>query len=92
MIAYAECEFQLPHSHSLKEKRAVLQRVLSRVKRQYNVSIAEVDHQDTWQRTAIELVAVASSKHVAERELQRALKLMVSFPEWEQLYVTIDFL
>ncbi|KIL47759.1 DUF503 domain-containing protein [Jeotgalibacillus campisalis] len=92
MIAYAECEFKIDHSHSLKEKRAVLQRVLSRVKRQYNISIAEVDHQDVWQRTTIELVAVASSKDAAEREIHRALKLMESFPEWEAISIAIDFM
>ncbi|KIL44929.1 DUF503 domain-containing protein [Jeotgalibacillus soli] len=92
MIAYAECEFHLPHSHSLKEKRAVLQRVLSRVKQKYNVSISEIDYQDTWQRAGIAIVAVASSKQVAEREIQRTLSLMDSFPEWERTNLMLEFL
>ncbi|HWI48773.1 MAG TPA: DUF503 domain-containing protein, partial [Rummeliibacillus sp.] len=56
MIVYAECEFFVPSAHSLKEKRAVLQRMITRTKQKYNVSIAEIDHQDVWQRTLLALV------------------------------------
>ena len=62
MIVYAECEFIIPTAHSLKEKRAVLQRMITRTKQKYNVSIAEIDHQDVWQRTLISDGYVASSQ------------------------------
>ncbi|MEK4485220.1 DUF503 domain-containing protein [Psychrobacillus sp. FSL H8-0484] len=83
MIVYAECEFLIPTAHSLKEKRAVLQRTLSRTKQKFNVSISEIDHQDVWQRTTIGVVCVASQKDAAERELTNAIGHLESFPEWE---------
>ncbi|TFE02800.1 DUF503 domain-containing protein [Jeotgalibacillus salarius] len=83
MIVRAECEFHLPLSHSLKEKRSVLKRVLTRVKQKYNVSAAEIDYQDKWQRTVIELVSAAADYAAAEKEVKRALSFMESFPEWE---------
>lgn len=48
--------------HSLKEKRAILQRVLTRVKQRYNVAVSEVGHQDVWQRTEIAIVSVSSNR------------------------------
>lgn len=84
MIAYAECEFIIPTSHSLKEKRAVLQRMLTRTKQKFNVSISEIDHQDVWQRTRIAIVCVASSIDASDRELTHAINFLESFPEWER--------
>ncbi|AMO84734.1 DUF503 domain-containing protein [Solibacillus sp. FSL W7-1472] len=85
MIVYAEVEFMIQTAHSLKEKRAVLQRMVTRTKQKFNVSVAEIDHQDVWQRTKLALVAVASSKEAAERELMRAIHYLQSNPQWEQL-------
>ena len=77
---------------SLKEKRSVLNRMKDRVKNSYNVSIAEIDHQDLWQRTTFALVAVSFSKDVAEREVRRAIRLLESNPEWEMTACIIDYL
>jgi len=85
MIVYAEVESMIQTAHSLKEKRAVLQRMVTRTKQKFNVSVAEIDHQDVWQRTKLALVAVASSKEAAERELMRAVHYLQSNPQWEQL-------
>ena len=89
---YAECSFHIPMAASLKEKRSVLNRMKDRVKNSYNVSIAEIDHQDLWQRTTFALVAVSFSKDVAEREVRRAIRLLESNPEWEMTASTIDYL
>lgn len=85
MIVYAEVEFMIQTAHSLKEKRAVLQRMVTRTKQKFNVSVAEIDHRDVWRRTKLALVAVASSKEAAERELMRAVHYLQSNPQWEQL-------
>lgn len=92
MIVYAECEFIVPSAHSLKEKRAVLQRMITRTKQKYNVSIAEIDHQDVWQRTLLALVSVASNQQAAERELKRAIAFLESNPEWQCLNIHQEFL
>ena len=85
MIVYAELEFIIHTSHSLKEKRAVLQRMLTRTKQKFNVSVAEIDHQDVWQRTRIAAVVVSSSKEAADREMQHVVHYLQSNPEWEML-------
>ncbi|MEK4228776.1 DUF503 domain-containing protein [Solibacillus sp. FSL H8-0538] len=92
MIVYAEVEFIIHTAHSLKEKRAVLQRMVTRTKQKFNVSVAEIDHQNVWQRTRIALVAVSSSKAAAEREINHALHFLQSNPEWEQLEFYREYL
>ncbi|WP_413301282.1 DUF503 domain-containing protein [Bacillus sp. 1P10SD] len=88
----AECECIIYDAHSLKEKRAVLQRILTRLKQKFNVSVAEVDFQDVWQRTKIAIAVVTSNRVSTEMELQNALKLIDSFPEIERTITEIDWL
>ncbi|PLR97237.1 DUF503 domain-containing protein [Bacillus sp. T33-2] len=92
VIGLAACECIIYDAHSLKEKRSVLLRILTRLKQRYNVSAAEVDYQDTWQRTKIAIAAVSSSQVSAEKELQSALKLIDSFPEIERTITEIEWL
>jgi len=92
IIGTATCECLIYDAHSLKEKRAVLQRILTRLKQKFNVSVAEVGYQDLWQRTKIAIVTVTSSRVSTEMELQNALKLIDSFPEIERTITEIDWL
>lgn len=91
IIGAAECECIIYNARSLKEKRAVLQRILTRLKQKYNVSVSEVDYQDVWQRTKIAIVSVASARISVERELQQALKMIDSFPEIERTITDIEW-
>ncbi|EEM04521.1 hypothetical protein bmyco0003_31490 [Bacillus pseudomycoides] len=77
--------------HSLKEKRAILQRILTRVKQRYNVSVSEVGHQDVWQRTEIAIVSVSSNRVVCEKEMNRVLAYVDSFPEIERTITQLEW-
>ncbi|WP_453996868.1 DUF503 domain-containing protein [Bacillus nitroreducens] len=92
MIGYVECECVIYDVNSLKAKRAVLQSVITRLKQKFNVSVAEVDHQDTWQRTRLAIVTVASSRKVTEHELNNALKFIDSFPELDRTVTDFEWL
>jgi uncharacterized protein YlxP (DUF503 family) len=92
IVGIAVCECIIYDAHSLKEKRAVLQRILTRLKQKFNVSVSEVDHQDVWQRTKIAIAAVTSNRVMTELELQNALKLIDSFPEIERTITDIEWL
>jgi uncharacterized protein len=66
-------EIQLPYAHSLKDKRAVIQKLVSRLQSRFNIAIAEMDHQDAWQRAALGMVSISSSQTVLESSLQQVL-------------------
>ncbi|MEJ9282280.1 MULTISPECIES: DUF503 domain-containing protein [Ureibacillus] len=92
MIVYLVAEFMIPDAHSLKEKRAVLQRMITRTKQKFNVSVAEIDHQNVWQRTKIAVVTVASSSAAADREIDHVLHFLQSNPLWELLEFSREYL
>lgn len=84
MIGFVECECIIYDASSLKEKRAELKRVITRIRAKFNVSVSEIDYQDTWQRTSFGIAAVSSSRVQTEKELQRVLSFIDSFPEIER--------
>lgn len=92
MIFYMECEFFIPSAHSLKEKRAVVKSMLTRTRQKFNVSGAEIDHQNVWQRTRLAFVTVSSSKDVAAKEMERVLHFLESNPAWECLEIHKEYL
>lgn len=92
MIGSVEVECIIYNTHSLKEKRSVLQRILTRLKQKYNISVSEIGYQDTWQRTKIAIVTVSSSRNSSELELNNALKLIDSFPEIERTITEFEWL
>ena len=46
IVGSVECECIIYDAHSLKEKRAVLQRIMTRLKQKFNISVAETGFQD----------------------------------------------
>ncbi len=63
-------ELRLENAHSLKEKRHVLESLKTRLRNKFNVSVAEIDYQDLWQRAAVAAVTVASARVHAEKVLR----------------------
>ncbi len=61
-IGVLTLEIHLPGVHSLKQKRMVLQRVRDRLRGKFNVAVAEVDHQDLWQRAVLAVASISSSE------------------------------
>ena len=58
VVGAARVELHVHGSQSLKEKRGVVRSVVRRVRNRFNVAIAEVGGQDTWQRVELGLAAV----------------------------------
>jgi uncharacterized protein YlxP (DUF503 family) len=71
VIAVLRVELHLPYSQSLKEKRMVLRRVKDRLQK-FNVAVAEVEHQDKWQRAGLGIVAISTDVTHVEQELAAA--------------------
>jgi uncharacterized protein YlxP (DUF503 family) len=73
-IGVARFEIFIPESTSLKDKRGVLRSITSVVAKKYNVSIAEVDHQDLWQRSALGISCVSGTMSQCRKVLQEVEK------------------
>ena len=66
-------EIQLPYAHSLKDKRSVVQSLRNRLRARFNVAVAELDHQDVWQRATLGVTSISNSQALLESLLQHVL-------------------
>ncbi|WP_405102120.1 DUF503 domain-containing protein [Oceanobacillus sp. FSL H7-0719] len=90
MILYAEVECFLYEGLSLKSKRSVLKKLFARLNNDFNVSLAELDYQDLWQRTKIGVVTISSNKLHAEKVIQQVLETIDAFTELERTITTVE--
>ncbi|MFD1018227.1 DUF503 domain-containing protein [Thalassobacillus hwangdonensis] len=91
MILSAEVECFIYEAQSLKEKRSVIKRVMTRMQNEFNVAVSELDHQNLWQRTTIGVVTIGSDRMSVERVIQQALAFIDSFPEIERTETTLEW-
>jgi len=78
LVALGRFDLRIPGVASLKEKRHVVKTLTASLRQRFNVSVAEVDHQDLWQRATIGVSAVAAEgyhlkrvMHEVERHVER---------------------
>jgi hypothetical protein len=60
-------QIHLPGAASLKDKRQALRSLKDRLREHYNVAVAEIDHQDLWQRATLGIVSIASARTPLEQ-------------------------
>ena len=72
-VGILHLRIHLPGCASLKEKRSRLKPLLSRLHREFNVSVAEVDYQDVWQDAGIACALVSNDHAHTQRSLQRVV-------------------
>lgn len=80
-ILLIEIELYLPTCHSLKEKRGVIKPLLNAIRRDYNVSIAEVDAHDVWQSAVLAAVCIGNLKPALERTERELARVFDTHPE-----------
>jgi len=73
VIGCCTIELHVPGATSLKDKRSVLKGVIHRIRREFNVSIAEVDHQDVWHSAVLGVVTVSNDTAYAHGLLTRVI-------------------
>ena len=75
-VGIARLTLYIPDSHSLKEKRMVVRRIKDRTRNKFNVSIAEVDENDLWQRALIAVALVGNERRFVETALDEVVRFM----------------
>ncbi len=67
-------DLYLPDCRSLKEKRGLLKRLISRLRRDFNVSVAEVDKQDLHQSARLGVAIVCNDRSFANSVLSKVIE------------------
>jgi uncharacterized protein YlxP (DUF503 family) len=66
-------EIHIPDAQSLKDKRQVLRSLKDKLRRQFNVAVAELDHHDVWQRSVVGVVTLSNEERHVQEALQKVL-------------------
>jgi uncharacterized protein YlxP (DUF503 family) len=66
----------LPENHSLKGKRGVIKKIKARVANEFNVSVAECDAHDLWQRAVLGIVQVGTDASYVDGALRQVIRFI----------------
>jgi len=91
-VGIVRIELHLPGAASLKDKRAVVRGLKERIRRRVSAAVAEVDHQDLWQRAALGVAVVSAERRQVGELLQSLRRLAEGTPgadviDWQETLI-----
>jgi len=92
VVGVCTVELLIHESQSLKEKRQVLHSLKDRLRGKFNISLAEVDGHDLWQKAVLGMACVANDGTHVEQVLEQVLNVMKSMPAIEVVRVHRELL
>jgi len=75
-VGIVRIELHIPAARSLKDKRQVVRSLKDRIREHTRAAVAEVDHQDLWQRAALGVAVVAPDVTQARQLLQSVRRIV----------------
>jgi uncharacterized protein YlxP (DUF503 family) len=84
-VGIVRIELHLPGASSLKDKRAVIRSLKERIRTRVHAAVAEVDHQDLWQRAALGVSVVSGERRQVSEMLQSVRRLVEQVHEAQLL-------
>ncbi len=91
-VAALRFELHVPESRSLKAKRAALRPIIDGLRHRFKVSVAEVDHQDTWQRAAIGVALVSGASRQLETVIAEIERFVANAADVDVIDVGCSYL
>ncbi|MBI4635156.1 MAG: DUF503 domain-containing protein [Candidatus Rokubacteria bacterium] len=85
-------ELHLPDVDSLKGKRQVLKGLKERVRTRFEVSVAEVDHHDRWQRATLAVACVSHDSRHANEVVSKAIDFIEANVDGRIIDVSLEIL
>ncbi|MFH1858114.1 MAG: DUF503 domain-containing protein [Candidatus Omnitrophota bacterium] len=73
IIGILQIELRFPESQSLKDKRMILKSLKDRLRQQFNISVSELDYQESWQRALLGIAAIGGDKRYTNGLLSKVL-------------------
>jgi len=89
-IGLLTIEIYIPGCSSLKEKRRRLKPLLTRLHREFNISVAEIELQDIWQSAVIACALVSNDNGHTQRALQQIIHWIET--SWPDVTITNEHL
>src|SRR5688500_15500049 len=90
IAALVDVELHIPAAGSLKAKRSVVKSLIGGLQRDLKVSVAEVGHQDLWQRCRLGVAIAAGSETGARKVAQQVEKIVWREPRVEIVSIRVE--
>jgi uncharacterized protein YlxP (DUF503 family) len=87
VVGLCVIELHLPDNHSLKGKRQVIKSIKDRIRNKFNVSVAEIEHQQLWQRIGLGIAYVCNDR----KKVDQTISCIINFVEGLNVAVIIDY-
>ena len=78
-IGVCRISAHLPEATKLKEKRQIARSLTARLRNQFNVAVAEVDHNDLWQRLTIGVCCISNDTAHAHEMMSKIVSFVEEF-------------
>jgi uncharacterized protein YlxP (DUF503 family) len=91
-VALGTVELHLPDVDSLKGKRHVLKGLKERVRARFEVAVAEVDHQDVWQRATLAVACVSHDARHANEVVSKAMDFIEDNVDGRVIDLSVEIL
>ena len=91
-VGILQFTIHLRGSHSLKQKRHVLKSIKDKLRARFNVSVAEVDDHDLWQRGTVGVVTCSNDAKRIRSQLDKIVMLLRLHPVAELVDHQIEIL
>jgi uncharacterized protein YlxP (DUF503 family) len=92
VVGLCTIELFLADSQSLKDKRQVLSSLKDRLRQRFNLTVAEIEAQDLWQKAVLAFACVANDRRHVNQVLDQALNLVKSNPVIEIVQSRVELL
>ena len=86
-------KLHIPENQSLKGKRRIVKSIISKLRNQYNISIAEVDDQDLWQLATLGISCVSNNGQHIDETITNIINFIAhNYPELEIVSQEIEII
>lgn len=92
IVGVCSVKLKIYESNSLKEKRHIIKSIIGRIQSRFNVSIAEVDLNDSWQMSIIGFSCVTNNTKHANQIISNVLKFIDGDERVEMIDYNIEIL
>ena len=76
LLLLIECH--IPHSQSLKQKRAVIKSLVDRLRSRFNASVSETGFLDEWQRSVVAISLVSNNRRYLQQQIESVEQLLTT--------------
>jgi len=85
-------ELRIPLARSLKDKRSQIKSLKERIRHRFNVSIAEIDFLDDWQRAMLGVCIISNDKSYLDKQYSLIETMVIEYSELEISKITREWI